>query len=135
MVQLRKNCNHPDLLESVFDESCISLILQSFMLKMIYTISLNPYFFFLTVTYPPVEQIVEQCGKFRLLDRLLTRLFACKHKVNWFVNLVQSFFSVLPSAPNCLLCISIRSLSSLNGLRFWISWSTILVRRDLKFAE
>ncbi|XP_022985070.1 ATP-dependent DNA helicase DDM1 [Cucurbita maxima] len=54
MVQLRKNCNHPDLLESVFDES---------------------------YTYPPVEQIVEQCGKFRLLDRLLTRLLARKHKV------------------------------------------------------
>ncbi|GAB4848861.1 ATP-dependent DNA helicase ddm1 [Ancistrocladus abbreviatus] len=54
MVQLRKNCNHPDLLESAFDGS---------------------YF------YPPVEQIVEQCGKFRLLDRLLTQLFARKHKV------------------------------------------------------
>lgn len=54
MIQLRKNCNHPDLLESAFDDS---------------------YF------YPPVEQIVEQCGKFRLLDRLLTQLFARKHKV------------------------------------------------------
>lgn len=31
--------------------------------------------------YPPVEQIVEQCGKFQLLDRLLTKLFARKHKV------------------------------------------------------
>ncbi|GMP31755.1 hypothetical protein CsSME_00005835 [Camellia sinensis var. sinensis] len=54
MVQLRKNCNHPDLLESAFDGS---------------------YF------YPPVEQIVEQCGKFLLLDRLLAKLFALKHKV------------------------------------------------------
>ncbi|XP_051114869.1 ATP-dependent DNA helicase DDM1 [Andrographis paniculata] len=54
MIQLRKNCNHPDLLESVFDGS---------------------------YTYPPVEQIVEQCGKFRLLDRLLSKLFALKHKV------------------------------------------------------
>lgn len=54
MVQLRKNCNHPDLLESAFDGS---------------------YF------YPPVEQIVEQCGKFQLLDRLLAKLFALKHKV------------------------------------------------------
>uniref|UniRef100_A0A803L7Z2 ATP-dependent DNA helicase DDM1 n=1 Tax=Chenopodium quinoa TaxID=63459 RepID=A0A803L7Z2_CHEQI len=41
MIQLRKNCNHPDLLESAFDGS---------------------YF------YPPVEQIVGQCGKFQLLD-------------------------------------------------------------------
>lgn len=54
MIQLRKNCNHPDLLESAFDGS---------------------YF------YPPVEKIVEQCGKFRLLDRLLERLLARKHKV------------------------------------------------------
>ncbi|KAJ4962204.1 hypothetical protein NE237_022143 [Protea cynaroides] len=54
MVQLRKNCNHPDLLESAFDGSN---------------------------TYPPVEQLVEQCGKFCLLDRLLSQLFARKHKV------------------------------------------------------
>ncbi|RXI07337.1 hypothetical protein DVH24_026473 [Malus domestica] len=54
MIQLRKNCNHPDLLESAFDGS---------------------YF------YPPVEQIVEQCGKFSLLDRLLKYLLARKHKV------------------------------------------------------
>lgn len=31
--------------------------------------------------YPPVEQIVEQCGKFRLLDKLLNKLLARKHKV------------------------------------------------------
>ncbi|XP_011097113.1 ATP-dependent DNA helicase DDM1 [Sesamum indicum] len=54
MIQLRKNCNHPDLLESAFDGSHC---------------------------YPPVEQIVEQCGKFQLLDRLLAKLFARKHKV------------------------------------------------------
>ncbi|KAL8128899.1 hypothetical protein V2J09_018054 [Rumex salicifolius] len=54
MIQLRKNCNHPDLLESAFE---------------------------LSYLYPPVEQIVGQCGKFRLLDRLLVRLFEKKHKV------------------------------------------------------
>ncbi|XP_059623678.1 ATP-dependent DNA helicase DDM1-like [Cornus florida] len=54
MIQLRKNCNHPDLLESAFDGSCL---------------------------YPPVEQMVEQCGKFHLLDRLLAKLFTRKHKV------------------------------------------------------
>ena len=26
MIQLRKNCNHPDLLESAFDGSCASLV-------------------------------------------------------------------------------------------------------------
>ncbi|XP_062153976.1 ATP-dependent DNA helicase DDM1 [Alnus glutinosa] len=54
MIQLRKNCNHPDLLESAYDGSSF---------------------------YPPVEEIVENCGKFRLLDRLLKQLFARKHKV------------------------------------------------------
>ncbi|XP_043814167.1 ATP-dependent DNA helicase DDM1 isoform X2 [Manihot esculenta] len=59
MIQLRKNCNHPDLLESAFDGSYL---------------------------YPPVEQIVSQCGKFRLLDKLLNRLFALKHKVLIFTQ-------------------------------------------------
>ncbi|KAF3682913.1 ATP-dependent DNA helicase DDM1 [Capsicum annuum] len=54
MIQLRKNCNHPDLLESAYDGS---------------------------FRYPPVEQIVGQCGKFRLLERLLSVLLARKHKV------------------------------------------------------
>ncbi|PIA55710.1 hypothetical protein AQUCO_00700192v1 [Aquilegia coerulea] len=72
MVQLRKNCNHPDLLESAFDGS---------------------------YTYPPIEQIVEQCGKFRLLDRLLTQLFARKHKVLIFsqwtkiLDIIDYYFS------------------------------------------
>ncbi|PPE02180.1 hypothetical protein GOBAR_DD00778 [Gossypium barbadense] len=54
MIQLRKNCNHPDLLEAAFDGS---------------------YF------YPPVEQIVEQCGKFQLLERCLLLLPAFHQQV------------------------------------------------------
>ncbi|XP_076952642.1 ATP-dependent DNA helicase DDM1-like [Bidens hawaiensis] len=54
MIQLRKNCNHPDLLEAAFEGSCF---------------------------YPPVEQIVAQCGKFQLLERLLLKLLPRKHKV------------------------------------------------------
>ncbi|VVB18280.1 unnamed protein product [Arabis nemorensis] len=53
-IQLKKNCNHPDLLEGPLSGS---------------------------LTYPPVEKIVEQCGKFRLLERLLVRLFAKNHRV------------------------------------------------------
>ncbi|CAA6657592.1 unnamed protein product [Spirodela intermedia] len=34
-----------------------------------------------TGLYPPIDKLVEQCGKFRLLDRLLTLLLARKHKV------------------------------------------------------
>ncbi|KFK28358.1 swi2 snf2-like protein [Arabis alpina] len=53
-LQLRKNCNHPDLISGGIDGS---------------------------YHYPPVEKIVEQCGKFRLLERLLVRLFAKNHRV------------------------------------------------------
>ncbi|KAI3905920.1 hypothetical protein MKW98_030495, partial [Papaver atlanticum] len=53
-LQLRKNCYHPDLLESTYD---------------------------VTNLYPPIQELVEQCGKFRLLDRLLEKLLARKHKV------------------------------------------------------
>lgn len=40
-----------------------------------------PALLFVADFYSPVEQIVEQCGKFQLLERLLTRLFERKHKV------------------------------------------------------
>ncbi|KAI3969843.1 hypothetical protein MKX01_038311 [Papaver californicum] len=53
-LQLRKNCYHPDLLESTYD---------------------------VTNLYPPIQKLVEQCGKFRLLGRLLEKLLARKHKV------------------------------------------------------
>lgn len=72
MIQLRKNCNHPDLLESAFDGSYL---------------------------YPPVNQIVEQCGKFRLLDRLVGKLFARQHKVLIFsqwtkiLDIIDYYFS------------------------------------------
>ncbi|KAL6988616.1 ATP-dependent DNA helicase ddm1 [Sarracenia purpurea var. burkii] len=62
VIQLQKNCYHPDLLESAFDGS---------------------YF------YPPVEKIVEQCGKFRLLDKLLAKLFARKHKEEELLALLR----------------------------------------------
>ncbi|CAJ1930102.1 unnamed protein product [Sphenostylis stenocarpa] len=54
VIQLRKVCNHPDLLDSACDDTSL---------------------------YPPLNEMVEQCGKFHLLDRLLERLFARNHKV------------------------------------------------------
>ncbi|XP_019183028.1 PREDICTED: ATP-dependent DNA helicase DDM1 isoform X2 [Ipomoea nil] len=72
MVQLRKNCNHPDLLESQFDGSFL---------------------------FPPVEQIVAQCGKFQLLDKLVGKLLARKHKVLIFsqwtkmLDIIEYYFS------------------------------------------
>ncbi|RYR73963.1 hypothetical protein Ahy_A02g008546 [Arachis hypogaea] len=61
VIQLREVCNHPNLLESAFDGSCKYHAIRGL--------------------YPPVNEIVEQCEKFCLLERLLKRLFAKKHKV------------------------------------------------------
>ncbi|KAM0915050.1 hypothetical protein ACQ4PT_011086 [Festuca glaucescens] len=54
LIQLRKNCAHPDLLDAAYDSNSF---------------------------YPPVDKLLEQCGKFQLLDRLLDALLKRKHKV------------------------------------------------------
>jgi SNF2 family DNA or RNA helicase len=53
-LQMRKNCNHPDLITGPFSASTM---------------------------YPSPEVLVEQCGKLALLQRLLDRLKAGGHKV------------------------------------------------------
>ncbi|KAG6556402.1 hypothetical protein Mapa_002345 [Marchantia paleacea] len=62
VMQLRKNANHPDLLVSHFDES---------------------------VNYPPVDDMVKQCGKLKLLERLLLHLKARGHKVLIFSQMTR----------------------------------------------
>ncbi len=47
--------NHPDLLTSAFDKDLVE--------------------------YPPAEQLIAECGKMALLDRLLTQLHTRGHKV------------------------------------------------------
>lgn len=54
LMQLRKNCNHPDLITGEYDQSS---------------------------TYPPADELCEQAGKLQLLERLLRRLRAGGHKV------------------------------------------------------
>ena len=54
LMQMRNNCNHPDIITSKFDNS---------------------------PTFPPAEVLLEQSGKLQLLDRLLTALKAKGHKV------------------------------------------------------
>ncbi|EFN56033.1 hypothetical protein CHLNCDRAFT_22847 [Chlorella variabilis] len=54
LMQMRKNCNHPDLITGPFDGS---------------------------VFFPSPEEMVRDCGKMALLDRLLTRLLPEGHKV------------------------------------------------------
>ena len=54
LMQMRKNCNHPDLVTGPYDRSA---------------------------TFPPAAELVTQCGKMQLLDRLLRMLKAGGHKV------------------------------------------------------
>ena len=73
LMQMRKNCNHPDLIMGPFDGS---------------------------TTFPEPEELIEQCGKFRLMDRILTQLRKKKHKVLFFsqmtkmLDLIESFLTV-----------------------------------------
>lgn len=61
-MQMRKNCNHPDLITSALDPSPL---------------------------FPSAEELVKQCGKMQLLDRLLTRLKAGGHKVLIFSQVTE----------------------------------------------
>ena len=54
LMQMRKNCNHPDLITAAFDPS---------------------------PTFPDAPDMLAQCGKMQLLDRLLKALKAGGHKV------------------------------------------------------
>ena len=54
LMQMRKNCNHPDLIKGAYDGS---------------------------ITYPSSEEIRAQCGKMQLLERMLQSLKKGGHKV------------------------------------------------------
>ena len=71
LMQLRKNCNHPDLISGGLDGS---------------------------IMFPSAEELVEQCGKMHLLERLLTNLRKNGHKMLIFsqmtrmLDLLESYF-------------------------------------------
>ncbi|XLU27734.1 hypothetical protein S245_063800, partial [Arachis hypogaea] len=69
VIQLREVCNHPDLLESAFDGSWL---------------------------YPPVNEIVEQCENFRLLEWLLKSYLQAEADCTKAINLDKkvSYFSL-----------------------------------------
>lgn len=62
LMQMRKNCNHPDLITAPYE--------GGFM-------------------YPPAEQMVEDCGKMKLLERLLEKLLPEGHKVLIFSQMTS----------------------------------------------
>lgn len=70
LMQMRKCCNHPDLITGAFDG---------------------------TMFFPSPEELVADCGKFALLDRLLKKLIPNGHKVLIFsqmtnmLDLIESY--------------------------------------------
>jgi len=71
LMQMRKNCNHPDLITAPYE--------GGFM-------------------YPSAAELVEECGKMKLLDRLLSKLLPKGHKILIFsqmtsmLDLLDSYF-------------------------------------------
>ncbi|QDZ22807.1 SNF2-related ATP-dependent DNA helicase [Chloropicon primus] len=62
LMQMRKNCNHPDLITGEYDGSYL---------------------------LPSGDELVQQCGKMKLLDRLLTKLRKKNHKVLIFSQMTK----------------------------------------------
>lgn len=62
LMQLRKNCNHPDLITGGLDGS---------------------------IHFPSADELVAACGKMRVLERLLLRLRAKGHKVLIFSQMTR----------------------------------------------
>ena len=75
LMQMRKNCNHHDLIKAAFDGR---------------------------MPYPSAEELRSQCGKFQLLDRLLTKLSKGGHKVLIFSQ--ASLFALGLSAALTAAC-------------------------------
>ena len=69
LMQMRKNCNHPDLITAPFDGS---------------------------IYFPSPEELVADCGKMALLDRLLNKLLAAGHKTLIFSQMT-SMLDILDS--------------------------------------
>lgn len=61
-----------------------------------------------SIVYPSAEEMVEQCGKLELLDRLLVQLHAGGHKVLIFSQV--SPISGQPAAGLCKLCLPLLDL-------------------------
>ena len=84
LMQMRKNCNHPDLITGAFDPS---------------------------PTFPGAPELLAQCGKMQLLDRLLKALKTGGHKVLLFSQVRMHTFC-LPA-----------SISKPNHLYIWVPGS------------
>ena len=71
LMQMRKNCNHPDLITAATEGSFL---------------------------YPPADQLVAECGKMQLLEKLLDKLLPRGHKVLIFsqmtamLDLLDAYF-------------------------------------------
>lgn len=62
VMQLRKNANHPDLITAPFEQD---------------------------IFFPPVQKLLDDCGKMQLVDRLLSHLRKGNHKVLMFSQMTK----------------------------------------------
>lgn len=63
--------------------------------------------------YPPINELQEQCGKFQLLDRLLSLLLEEKHKVLLLI-LNNKLNSDYPSVVEEIMCTQNQSVNIKN---------------------
>lgn len=63
VMQMRKNCNHPDLVTSAYSNDHL---------------------------FPSSKELMDQCGKLQLLNRLLVKLKAKGHRVLIFSQVQRS---------------------------------------------
>lgn len=100
LMDMRKNCNHPDLIES---EVIADL------------------------DYPPPEKMIEECGKLALLDRLLTKLHQKGHKVlifsqvcdrgnHWLTRINQPLTDRQPPQGLCVLALQLSNSDCLHWM-------------------
>jgi ATP-dependent DNA helicase len=82
--------------------------------------------------YPPVNEIIEQCGKFHLLDRLLQRLFARNHKVCFrlLCLCLSAWFFWCPISDSCALVFA-----NYYQVLIFSQWTKVLDIMDYYFSE
>jgi hypothetical protein len=98
----------------------------------------NLYFAFLICFYHPMNEIIEHCGEFYLLDWLLEQLFAKNHKVCFTVLcfcFLLPFLWLSSTHVHLPLLTAIRFWSLVSGLNVQYNPLTFYCKKDLPSRE
>lgn len=123
-------CNHPDLLESAYDDTCKYRAIEWIYLFQDLLFLSKLCFSVWTACYPPLNEIVEQCGKFHLLDRLVERLFARNHKVCFRVLCLHFPITLLLS-----VYLHAAAFANCYQVLIFSQWTKVLDIMDYYFSE